>query len=42
MAKIEFAKAVLEDLESLDVNTTPPIELLSKVQDLQRRLEDAE
>ncbi|APX96951.1 DNA mismatch repair protein MutS [Natronorubrum daqingense] len=35
------AKAVLEDLESLDVNTTPPIELMSKVQDLQRRLEDS-
>ncbi|GAB3676086.1 DNA mismatch repair protein MutS [Halopiger thermotolerans] len=34
------AKDVLEDLESIDVNTTPPIELVSKVQELQRRLED--
>ncbi|ELY68037.1 DNA mismatch repair protein MutS [Natrinema versiforme] len=33
-------EAVLEDLESLDVNTTPPIELVSKVQQLQERLED--
>ncbi|SFB83334.1 DNA mismatch repair protein MutS [Halobiforma haloterrestris] len=33
------AKDVLEDLEEIDVNTTPPIELVSKVQDLQRRLE---
>ncbi|WP_440770524.1 DNA mismatch repair protein MutS [Natronorubrum sp. DTA28] len=31
---------VLEDLETLDVNTTPPIELVSKVQALQERLED--
>ena len=31
---------VLEDLETLDVNTTPPIELVSKVQRLQERLED--
>ncbi|SDJ41635.1 DNA mismatch repair protein MutS [Natronorubrum texcoconense] len=31
---------VLEDLETLDVNTTPPIELVSKVQELQERLED--
>ncbi|WP_436345198.1 DNA mismatch repair protein MutS [Natronorubrum sp. FCH18a] len=30
---------VLEDLETLDVNTTPPIELVSKVQALQERLE---
>ncbi|MXV63046.1 DNA mismatch repair protein MutS [Natronorubrum sp. JWXQ-INN-674] len=36
------AKAVLDDLESLDVNTTPPIELVSKVQALQQRLEDTE
>ncbi|QCS41508.1 DNA mismatch repair protein MutS [Natrinema versiforme] len=35
------SEAVLEDLESLDVNTTPPIELVSKVQQLQERLEDA-
>ncbi|OVE85350.1 DNA mismatch repair protein MutS [Natronolimnobius baerhuensis] len=34
------AKAVLEDLETLDVNTTPPIELVSKVQTLQQRLTD--
>ncbi|AEH36727.1 DNA mismatch repair protein MutS [Halopiger xanaduensis] len=34
------AKDVLEDLESIDVNTTPPIELVSKVQELQERLED--
>ncbi|RZH68654.1 DNA mismatch repair protein MutS [Natrinema altunense] len=33
-------EAVLEDLESLDVNTTPPIELVSTVQDLQERLEE--
>ncbi|SDC38935.1 DNA mismatch repair protein MutS [Natrinema hispanicum] len=33
-------EAVLEDLESIDVNTTPPIELVSKVQELQERLED--
>ncbi|RKD98312.1 DNA mismatch repair protein MutS [Halopiger aswanensis] len=34
------AEDVLEDLESIDVNTTPPIELVSKVQELQERLED--
>ncbi len=34
------AEAVLEDLESIDVNTTPPIELVSKVQELQERLEE--
>ncbi|WP_226004073.1 DNA mismatch repair protein MutS [Natrinema salinisoli] len=34
------AQAVLADLESLDVNTTPPIELVSKVQELQERLEE--
>ncbi|MDF9744495.1 DNA mismatch repair protein MutS [Natrinema salsiterrestre] len=33
-------EAVLADLESLDVNTTPPIELVSKVQELQERLEE--
>jgi len=33
-------EAVLEDLESIDVNTTPPIELVSKVQELQERLEE--
>ncbi|WP_408957389.1 DNA mismatch repair protein MutS [Natrinema sp. 74] len=33
-------EAVLADLESIDVNTTPPIELVSKVQELQERLED--
>ncbi|ELY80956.1 DNA mismatch repair protein MutS [Natrinema gari] len=33
-------EAVLEDLESLDVNTTPPIELVSTVQELQERLEE--
>ncbi|MGM0388275.1 MAG: DNA mismatch repair protein MutS [Natrinema limicola] len=32
-------EAVLADLESIDVNTTPPIELVSKVQELQERLE---
>ncbi|PGF18311.1 DNA mismatch repair protein MutS [Natrinema sp. CBA1119] len=32
-------EAVLEDLESIDVNTTPPIELVSRVQELQERLE---
>ncbi|MDQ2050644.1 DNA mismatch repair protein MutS [Natronolimnohabitans sp. A-GB9] len=36
------AKAVLEELESIDVNTTPPIELVSEIQELQERLEDAE
>ncbi|WP_121741388.1 DNA mismatch repair protein MutS [Natronorubrum halophilum] len=35
-------KAVLEALEGIDVNTTPPIELVSEIQELQRRLEDAE
>lgn len=35
------AEAVLADLESIDVNTTPPIELVSKVQELQERLEDS-
>ncbi|WP_440763807.1 DNA mismatch repair protein MutS [Natronorubrum sp. DTA7] len=34
------AKAVLEDLECLDVNTTPPIELVTEIQQLQERLED--
>ncbi|OAQ52373.1 DNA mismatch repair protein MutS [Natrinema mahii] len=33
-------EAVLADLESIDVNTTPPIELVSKVQELQERLEE--
>ncbi|WP_222917185.1 DNA mismatch repair protein MutS [Natrinema sp. SYSU A 869] len=33
-------EAVLEDFESIDVNTTPPIELVSKVQKLQERLEE--
>ncbi|WP_455447811.1 DNA mismatch repair protein MutS [Natrinema thermotolerans] len=33
-------EAVLEDLESIDVNTTPPIELVSRVQELQERLEE--
>ena len=33
-------EAVLEDLASIDVNTTPPIELVSTVQELQERLED--
>ncbi|SEW13034.1 DNA mismatch repair protein MutS [Natrinema salifodinae] len=33
-------KAVLSDLESIDVNTTPPIELVTKVQELQERLEE--
>ncbi|WP_226480418.1 DNA mismatch repair protein MutS [Natrinema amylolyticum] len=33
-------EAVLEDFESIDVNTTPPIELVSKVQELQERLEE--
>ncbi|ELY52976.1 DNA mismatch repair protein MutS [Natronolimnohabitans innermongolicus] len=35
-------KAVLEEFESIDVNTTPPIELVSEIQQLQERLEDAE
>ncbi|THE63786.1 DNA mismatch repair protein MutS [Salinadaptatus halalkaliphilus] len=34
------AKAVLADLTDIDVNTTPPVELISQVQELQRRLED--
>jgi DNA mismatch repair protein MutS len=34
------AEAVLEELESIDVNTTPPIELVSRIRDLQERLED--
>ncbi|ARS90158.1 DNA mismatch repair protein MutS [Natrarchaeobaculum aegyptiacum] len=33
-------KRVLEDLESVDVNQTPPVELIAKVQEWQRRLED--
>ncbi len=33
-------EAVLEDLAEIDVNTTPPIELVSKVQELQERLEE--
>ncbi|WP_435552836.1 DNA mismatch repair protein MutS [Natrinema sp. CGMCC1.2065] len=33
-------EAVLADLESIDVNTTPPIELVSRVQELQERLEE--
>ncbi|MFC6716524.1 DNA mismatch repair protein MutS [Natrialbaceae archaeon GCM10025810] len=32
-------EAVLDDLGSVDVNTTPPIELIAKVQQWQRRLE---
>ncbi|MCU4926264.1 DNA mismatch repair protein MutS [Halobacteria archaeon AArc-dxtr1] len=35
-------EAVLSDLQSIDVNATAPVELLSEVQDLQRRLEDTE
>ncbi len=31
---------VLEDLEDIDVNETPPVELITKVQEWQRRLED--
>ncbi|WP_459888445.1 DNA mismatch repair protein MutS [Halostagnicola bangensis] len=31
---------VLEDLEDVDVNETPPVELITKVQEWQRRLED--
>ncbi|WP_265108630.1 DNA mismatch repair protein MutS [Halosolutus halophilus] len=31
---------VLEELESIDVNTTPPVELIAKVQEWQRHLED--
>ncbi len=34
------AKDVLEDLESIDVNETPPVELITKVQKWQRRLEE--
>ncbi|WP_254525054.1 DNA mismatch repair protein MutS [Natrinema caseinilyticum] len=33
-------EAVLADLEAIDVNTTPPVELISKVQELQERLEE--
>ncbi|MBZ6494152.1 DNA mismatch repair protein MutS [Natrinema longum] len=33
-------EAVLEEFESIDVNATPPIELVSKVQKLQDRLEE--
>ncbi|PCR91174.1 DNA mismatch repair protein MutS [Natrinema ejinorense] len=33
-------EAVLEEFESIDVNATPPIELVSKVQELQNRLEE--
>ncbi|MEY7851274.1 DNA mismatch repair protein MutS [Natrarchaeobius sp. A-rgal3] len=33
-------EAVLEDLESIDVNETPPIELVSTVQQWQERLEE--
>ncbi|WP_254531540.1 DNA mismatch repair protein MutS [Natrinema gelatinilyticum] len=33
-------EAILADLEAIDVNTTPPIELISKVQELQKRLEE--
>ncbi|WP_255168901.1 DNA mismatch repair protein MutS [Natrononativus amylolyticus] len=33
-------KRVLEDLEGVDVNETPPVELIAKVQEWQRRLED--
>jgi DNA mismatch repair protein MutS len=33
-------EAVLEELESVNVEETPPIELLSKVQSWQRRLDD--
>ncbi|QSW99988.1 DNA mismatch repair protein MutS [Haloterrigena alkaliphila] len=36
------AEAVLEELESIDVNTTPPIELVSTVQELQERLEETD
>ncbi len=32
-------EAVLEALEELDINATPPVELLAKVQEWQRRLE---
>ncbi|QFU81498.1 DNA mismatch repair protein MutS [Natronorubrum aibiense] len=33
-------KAVLEELEGIDVNTTPPVELLSKVQEWQAQLRE--
>ncbi|ELY51315.1 DNA mismatch repair protein MutS [Natronorubrum bangense] len=33
-------KAVLEDLERIDVNTTPPVELIAKVQEWQAQLEE--
>ncbi|MFA9426136.1 DNA mismatch repair protein MutS [Natronorubrum sp. A-ect3] len=33
-------KAVLEDLEGIDVNTTPPVELIAKVQEWQAQLEE--
>ncbi|WP_339102349.1 DNA mismatch repair protein MutS [Haloterrigena salinisoli] len=36
------AKAVLEEFAEIDVNTTPPIELVTEVQKLQERLEDGE
>ncbi|MFC7231371.1 DNA mismatch repair protein MutS [Saliphagus sp. GCM10025308] len=36
------AAAVLEDLESLDVNSTPPVELMATVQEWKRRLENEE
>ncbi|WP_207586897.1 DNA mismatch repair protein MutS [Halomontanus rarus] len=34
------SEAVLEDLEDLDINTTSPIELVTKVQQLQDRLDE--
>ncbi|MFC3478259.1 DNA mismatch repair protein MutS [Halobacterium litoreum] len=34
------AEAVLDDLRDVDVNETPPVELLGKVQDWQSQLED--
>ncbi|MFP8951566.1 DNA mismatch repair protein MutS [Natrialbaceae archaeon A-arb3/5] len=34
------AKAVLDEFESIDVNGTAPIELVSRVQELQRRLDE--
>ncbi|MFP9193273.1 DNA mismatch repair protein MutS [Natrialbaceae archaeon A-CW1-1] len=33
-------EAILEELESVDVNNTPPVELMAKVQEWQRSLED--
>ncbi|ADB62088.1 DNA mismatch repair protein MutS [Haloterrigena turkmenica DSM 5511] len=36
------AKAVLEEFAEIDVNTTPPIELVSEVQKLQERLEETD